>query len=76
MEMQTHTLNMLFAQLGLPDSAEDIERFIARHSLRPDEKIAEAPFWSPEQSRLLREMWNADSDWCEIVDELNTRLHK
>ena len=75
MEPQTHTLNMLFAQLGLPDTQQEIERFIGRHSLEPQEQLADAAFWSHAQARLIREMWLADADWCVAIDELNVRLH-
>lgn len=75
MEQQTHTINMLFAQLGLPDSEKEVERFIGQHRLTSEEKLHEAAFWSPAQSNLIREMWKQDSDWCVVVDELNARLH-
>lgn len=75
MEQQMHTMSMLFAQLGLPDSPTEVDRFIGRHKLQTDEKLHEAAFWSQAQSRLIREMWHADSDWCVVIDELNARLH-
>ncbi len=27
------------------------------------------------QARFIQEALEHDSDWCEVVDELNTRLH-
>jgi hypothetical protein len=75
MEILAHTIDNLFAQLGLPNSHADIEQFISRHALKPTEKLHEAHFWSEQQSRLIREMWKADSDWCGVIDELDARLH-
>jgi len=76
MEQHTHTLNMLFAQLGLPDSQVEVERFLGEHRLKSEEKLHEATFWSSAQSRLIRELWHQDSDWAVVLDELNTRLHQ
>lgn len=75
MEMQTHTMGNLFAQLGLPDADTEIERFIGQHALSSQQKLHEAAFWSRQQSQLLIEMWKADSDWCGVIDELDARLH-
>jgi hypothetical protein len=75
MEQHTHTMNMLFAQLGLPDSPKEVEKFIGKHKLKSQEKLHEATFWSESQSMLIKEMWKADSDWCVVIDELNARLH-
>jgi len=76
MEQHTHTLNMLFAQLGLPDSQVEVERFLGEHKLKSAEKLHEAAFWSTAQSKLIRELWHQDSDWSTVLDELNTRLHQ
>lgn len=76
MDTSSHTLNTLFDQLGLPSSDHDITRFIERH--RRDtglDPLEGAPFWSPSQARFIQEALLDDSDWCEVVDELNTRLH-
>jgi hypothetical protein len=75
MELDSHSLSSLFAQLGLPDEASAIERFIATHDLPHNVALAEAPFWTPAQAAFLREEIEDDADWAEIVDELNARLH-
>lgn len=76
MEASTHTLNNLFAQLGLPSSDEDIEAFIKTHShLAGYISLAEAPYWTPAQAAFLREEILKDADWAEVVDQLNVRLH-
>lgn len=69
-----HSLNDLFAQLGLPDEDQAIDEFLARHHLQGEDKLARAPFWSDTQRRFLEEAIRDDSDWCEVVDELDTLL--
>lgn len=76
MEASLHTLNQLFAQLGLPNNDEDIERFIQTHSqLAGPVSLADAPYWTPAQATFLREEMLKDADWAEVIDQLNTRLH-
>lgn len=76
MEPTTHTLSDLFAQLGLDDDPQSIDRFIAEHRPLPDTvKLADAPFWTDGQAQFLREELNDDSDWAPMVDQLNVRLH-
>ncbi|HFD87938.1 MAG TPA: DUF2789 domain-containing protein [Gammaproteobacteria bacterium] len=76
MEQPFHKFSELFAQLGLDNSAEAIDQFIRTHGpLSADTKLEDAPFWSKAQADFLRQSLSADSDWSEIVDELNTELH-
>lgn len=76
MEASIHTLNHLFAQLGLPSSDEEIEAFIKTHShLAGYISLADAPYWTPAQAAFLREEILKDADWAEVVDQLNVRLH-
>jgi hypothetical protein len=75
MELTPHDLPALFAQLGLPNDAPAIDRFIAAHGPLPLQlRLFEAPFWSPSQSSALQEMIRDDSDWAVVVDTFNTRL--
>jgi hypothetical protein len=68
-------MSSLFIQLGLPNAPEAIESFVQEHQgLSPDIPLAQADFWSPSQSAFLREAIENDSDWCEVVDELNSLL--
>lgn len=76
MEPAVHPFAELFAQLGLPSEEADIRDFIQRHRpLAGDVSVADAPFWTPEQSRALRDMLLQDADWAEVVDQLNLALH-
>ena len=76
MESSIHSLNNLFAQLGLPSDQVAIETFIRNHSpLETNILLSDAPFWSPAQAAFLREEILKDADWAEVIDQLNVRLH-
>ena len=76
MEQNVHNMNNLFAQLGKPSNDSDIARFLATHGPLPNEvPLHEAPFWTPSQAEFLRDAVCEDSDWAEVVDELNAGLH-
>ncbi|MGR9074275.1 MAG: DUF2789 domain-containing protein [Gammaproteobacteria bacterium] len=75
MDTSTHDMSALFAQLGLPGEAAEIERFIETH--RPLENrmlLHEADFWNAAQAAFLKEAIENDSDWAERVDELDALL--
>lgn len=75
MQTQVHTMNNLFAQLGLPADEAALESFIAAH--RPlDNSVAlyRAPFWTDAQRAFLKEEIIEDADWAPVIDELNVRL--
>jgi hypothetical protein len=75
MNKPNHHFHDLFAQLGLPSSAQGIQQFIAAHSpLAADVKLAQAPFWTPAQATFLHEAVLDDSDWAELADQLNNAL--
>ena len=75
MDTSKHTLTTLFEQLGLPSDQADIENFISRHSPLPAEiALQDAPFWSESQSHFLEEGLEDDSDWAEVIDELDALL--
>ncbi len=75
METFEHTLTNLFAQLGLPDSDSEIDKFIHLHRPMADNLSLEAAsFWNNGQSQFIHEALDDDSDWSELVDQLNSRL--
>lgn len=75
MDTSTPNLRTLFAQLGLGDSEHAVIQFIRQHRLSAETSIQDAPFWNASQASFLRESLRQDSDWCEIIDELNALLH-
>lgn len=75
MDTSRHTMSALFAQLGLPSDPENIQAFIDSHqSLRGSEALADADFWTDAQALFLRESIAEDSDWSEVVDQLDASL--
>lgn len=75
MDTSTHSMRTLFEQLGLPSGQKEIEGFITRYSpLSSEIAIQDAPFWSESQSQFLEEGLEEDSDWAEIIDELDALL--
>jgi len=73
-----HELQELFTQLGLPDSDEEIRRFIEEHRPLPQTlNLSEAPFWNASQVAFIREQWHADDgDWVVSIDQLNAALRE
>lgn len=75
MDTSKHNLTTLFDQLGMASDPASIEEFITRHSPLPSEvAIQDAPFWSESQSHFLEEGLEDDSDWAEMIDELDAQL--
>ncbi len=70
-----YTMNELFAQLGLDNSDEAIEKFIADNQLDEETSLKEATFWSDSQRAFINEEWKKDAVWAITLDELNARLH-
>ncbi len=75
MEDVHHSLESLFAQLGLETDDNKIDQFIDTHQLAADVKVSEADFWSDAQASFLKEAIMEDGEQAPWVDELNTRLH-
>ena len=76
MEGSAHSLENLFAQLGLPTDEAEIARFIESHRPIPEDmSLPDAPFWTPSQAGFLREEILGDADWAAVIDELNVKLH-
>ncbi len=70
-----HTMSDLFAQLGLPDADGEIDNFIHQHRpIKGDLSLEKATFWNNAQSQFISEALSDDSDWAELVDQLDTRL--
>jgi hypothetical protein len=71
------SLNLLFAQLGLPDDDESIDRFIASNAPLPGEVVlCDAPFWTSSQAAFLRGEFVRDAEWAPVVDTLDAMLRR
>lgn len=75
MESSFHSLENLFLQLGLDNSNASIDAFVQENKLAHDEKLQDATFWTSAQSAFIQECLSEDSDWAEVVDQLNLMLH-
>lgn len=76
MDMTVHTMGTLFAQLGHASDAGSIAQFIERHRPLPGNlRLHNASFWTTSQSGFLRDAFLEDSEWTEVVDQLNLELH-
>ena len=69
-------INMLFEQMGMDGDDAAVERFIQENQLAQSVQLSDAPFWSDNQRTFLKDEYRADAGWIEIIDKLNTRLHK
>lgn len=74
MNSSYHSFSQLFDQLGLRSDNNSIEQFISQHRLDADEALSRASFWTSAQAAFLRESYQQDADWVEVIDQLNQRL--
>ena len=77
MDTSQHTMQALFAQLGLADDEASIQAFICSHRPLPlGTRIHVASFWTPSQSALIKEKLKEDGDWSQLVDSLDSQLRE
>ena len=75
METTIHSIDLLFGQLGLDSTEQGVRDFINRNSPLPQGIVLhEADFWNPSQASFFKQMIDEDSNWAEIVDQLNCML--
>jgi hypothetical protein len=74
MDTSEHTIESLFSQLGLSTNHEAIDAFIKNNHLPDDIPLEQAAFWSAGQAQFIHEALELDSDWCEVVDQLDAQL--
>jgi hypothetical protein len=72
---QKPSLELLFAQLGLANSAAAIELYVRTHQLKAHDNLHDAPFWNKSQRDFLISHLVQDDDWVMWIDELNQQLH-
>ena len=77
MEYAFHDFTNLFAQLGLPNDPESIQKFLRAHSPIPaDVRLEDASFWTPAQSAWLKEDVAQDGDWAIVADRLSAVMRQ
>ncbi len=75
MDRSSHTLACLFAQLGMDNKQNAIEKFIEDHRGIPAEtSLAQASFWNRSQAQFIKEALQDDADWAEVIDSFDAQL--
>ncbi|MEK6788285.1 MAG: DUF2789 domain-containing protein [Pseudomonadota bacterium] len=74
MDTSTHSLNNLFAQMGLASTDDAISAYAHQHRLRSDVLLHRAECWTPSQAQFIRDAMREDSDWASAVDQLNALM--
>jgi hypothetical protein len=74
MDTSSHTMQALFAQLGLPNSDIAMDNFMQNNHLPAEIPLERAAFWSAGQAQFIREAITQDADWAEVVDHLDAQL--
>jgi len=74
MDTSSHTMQALFAQLGLPNSTTAMDNFMQNNHLPDEVPLQNAAFWSAGQAQFIREAIAEDADWAEVVDHLDAQL--
>jgi hypothetical protein len=74
MDTSSHTMQTLFAQLGLPNSDIAMDNFMQNNHLPAEIPLERAAFWSAGQAQFIREAITLDADWAEVVDHLDAQL--
>lgn len=75
MDTLMHTMPNLFLQLGLNNDEQAISDFIRHNQLFDNEPLQNAHIWTPAQAAFIEECLAEDSDWAEVVEQLNVLLH-
>lgn len=74
MDTSLHSMQTLFEQLGLSSNETAIENFIFNNHMGKDIPLDHAAFWNVGQAQFIREALEQDSDWSEVVDQLDALL--
>jgi len=75
MEHNHTDMSDLFAQLGLSSDEQSIAEFTQNNGGLPAEvKLENADIWTKQQADFLRSALVEDSEWAELIDQLNVML--
>ena len=74
MDTTSHTLQCLFEQLGLSSNDVAIDNFVQNNHLPKEVPLDHAACWNAGQAQFIRESLDQDSDWSEVVDQLDAML--
>ncbi|WP_417346113.1 DUF2789 family protein [Ferrimonas sp.] len=76
MDTTKANLNSLFDQLGMASDPVSVSHFIQGYHLDANTPIEAAGFWTQAQADFLKEGRSSDGEWSEVIDQLDTLLHK
>jgi len=75
MEQAIPSMTLLFSQLGLRSTPQDIDAFIASNRpLSTQVLLADADFWTASQADFLRSEVAEDTAWSVVIERLNATL--
>ena len=75
MQTNKYTMTSLFDQLGLDSTESAIIDFMIVHSpLGITIPLHKASVWTKSQAAFLLQAVTEDSEWCALVDQLDTCL--
>ena len=74
MDTSDHSMKTLFEQLGLSSNETAIENFIFNNHMGTGIPLDHAACWNAGQAQFIREALDQDSDWSEVVDQLDALL--
>ena len=76
MEPFVHDLPALLVQLGMANDELSLHSFVHEHHLDNGTLLPEAGFWNRSQASFLRDALWHDSDWCEVIEQLDVMLRQ
>jgi len=76
MDTTKTNLHHLFEQLGLDSTPEAIAAFIVHHQMDRHTPLSQADFWTASQKNFIQEALDADAQWTEVIEQLDTQLRK
>ncbi|MGL5359169.1 MAG: DUF2789 family protein [Shewanella sp.] len=76
MDTTKTNLRHLFEQLGLDSHPEAITTFIVHHRMDKHTPLTQAAFWTASQKDFIQEALDADAQWTDVIERLDTQLRK
>jgi len=74
MDRSIYTVNEIFDHLGLASDGNSIRHFVQVHQQDKSESMLALECWTDEQRAFIEEALGADTDWCKLIDQLESRL--
>lgn len=76
MDTTPQDLSHLFEQLGIDNSEDNIDKFIADNQIPNNVLISQANFWNESQKSFLKEAIDEDAQWSELIDHLDVLIRR